>query len=219
VSISPRKLAANRANAQKSCGAVTPEGKAAVAENALKHGLAGRFRVLANEDPREFEKLLHDYFDAEQPQDAIERDFVLHMAQSRWLSERAVRMQSGCFVVFPQSEQEKSEGADRVGINTKLLDNYVRYQARHDRAFQRAYHDLQKRKKERYLRERGFVQQQRAQEKHELQMRTARARELRARDTQTWKIALAELNYEIKLAKLRKQNPEFQPRTALAAAA
>jgi hypothetical protein len=44
---SPRKLFTNRQNAQRSSGPRTPEGKARVAQNALRHGLS----VLAQRDP------------------------------------------------------------------------------------------------------------------------------------------------------------------------
>ena len=44
--ISPARLAANRANAQKSTGPRTPEGKARSRANAYRHGLAGEGVVL-----------------------------------------------------------------------------------------------------------------------------------------------------------------------------
>jgi hypothetical protein len=44
---SPAKIAANRANAAKSTGPVTPAGKAAVAKNTLKHGLLSTEIVLS----------------------------------------------------------------------------------------------------------------------------------------------------------------------------
>ncbi len=50
-----RKLQANRANAQKSTGAKTPEGKAASAQNRTTHGLLGQFRVLPGEHQDRFD--------------------------------------------------------------------------------------------------------------------------------------------------------------------
>ena len=47
--ISPARLAANRANAQKSTGPRTPEGKARSRANAYRHGLAGEGVVLPDD--------------------------------------------------------------------------------------------------------------------------------------------------------------------------
>jgi len=55
--ISERQLNANRRNAQFSTGPRTPEGRAAVAHNALRHGLTPQTAVLPNEDPEEFGEL------------------------------------------------------------------------------------------------------------------------------------------------------------------
>ena len=46
---------ANRSNAQKSTGPRTVEGKAVVAQNAVKHGLLAQEVVIKGEDPGEFE--------------------------------------------------------------------------------------------------------------------------------------------------------------------
>jgi hypothetical protein len=45
----------NRINAQLSTGPRTPDGKARVASNALKHGLTGKRIVLRNENLEEFD--------------------------------------------------------------------------------------------------------------------------------------------------------------------
>ena len=49
------QVAANRANARKSTGPRTAEGKAVVSQNAVKHGLLAREGVLRGEDGEEFE--------------------------------------------------------------------------------------------------------------------------------------------------------------------
>jgi hypothetical protein len=47
---SDKQGAANRRNAQKSTGPKTPEGKAAVRLNAMKHGLLSKDVLLPGED-------------------------------------------------------------------------------------------------------------------------------------------------------------------------
>jgi hypothetical protein len=54
--ISERQQEANRRNAAKSHGPTTPEGRAAVRMNALKHGLIAAENVLPTEDKLEFEQ-------------------------------------------------------------------------------------------------------------------------------------------------------------------
>jgi hypothetical protein len=52
------QITANQQNAQSSTGPQTEQGKAAVSQNALKHGLTAPFDVLDHEDQDEFDALL-----------------------------------------------------------------------------------------------------------------------------------------------------------------
>jgi len=49
------KILANRLNAQKSTGPQTPQGKAVVSQNALKHGLSARHDVITTESEADFD--------------------------------------------------------------------------------------------------------------------------------------------------------------------
>ena len=59
--VSERRLKANRRNAQHSTGPRSPEGKARVRHNALKHGLLAKEAVIASgegrESPAQFRRL------------------------------------------------------------------------------------------------------------------------------------------------------------------
>ena len=59
--VSPKQLAANRANAARSTGPCTPQGKARSAQNARKHGFtASTFAVVRLEDLQEIAHLKDD---------------------------------------------------------------------------------------------------------------------------------------------------------------
>ena len=92
--VSARKLAANRANAQKSTGPKTPEGKQRTARNAITHGLYTNDIVLPDdpdESPEEFdalrEALIHDI----QPTNMIEKLLVERLAVAHWRLRRVYR--------------------------------------------------------------------------------------------------------------------------------
>jgi len=195
--ISSRKLAANRANAQKSTGPRCPESKEKVALNAVKHGLCGRFKVLSCEDQSEYDDLLRRFMEAEKPVDEVERELVAKMARHTWLSERAIRFQEGCFLVQPQSPEEEAANRDGIAVR-KDLDNYLRYQTCHDRAYARAAAELAKRRKERDLRERGFVRERRAEAQEK---RREECHEL-VTEERSFKVAGAKSDAEFKEARL-----------------
>ena len=59
--VSEKRLAANRANAARSSGPRTPEGKARSAQNARKHGFAATvYTVICAEDPQDVVQLRAD---------------------------------------------------------------------------------------------------------------------------------------------------------------
>lgn len=82
--ISPRQIAANRANAQKSSGPKTAAGKARSSRNSLKHGLLSRELVLPWEDEREYRRLLKALLDEHGPEGATETLLVEQMAIAMW---------------------------------------------------------------------------------------------------------------------------------------
>ena len=67
-----RQIEANRSNARKSTGPRTPDGKARVAENALKHGLVGRHIVLPNENARKYNEFRAGIFLSLEPEGDLE---------------------------------------------------------------------------------------------------------------------------------------------------
>jgi hypothetical protein len=188
MALSEKKLAANRANAERtgrllpvvrhpkvpSTGPRTEAGKQKVSQNRTKHGLCGEFTVLGYEDQAAFDDLLDRFMQAEQPADAVERELVAKMARHDWLSKRALSLQEACFLFQPQTEDQKQRGRHSVAV-MKDIFVYLRYQAHHDRAYQRAAAELAKRRKDRLSAARGFESQKRAKaeekrrEKREIQ--------------------------------------------------
>jgi hypothetical protein len=83
--ISEARLTANRENAQKSSGPVTPEGKAKSSLNAVKHGLTGATVMFANaDDAKNYAHHVADYQQQLQPLGPEERALVQSIADIRW---------------------------------------------------------------------------------------------------------------------------------------
>jgi hypothetical protein len=94
------QVEANRANAQKSTGPRTPEGKEKAAQNALKHGLLARHAVTAGEDTDDYE-LLRDQLDAElAPVGLVESRLAERIAGLFWRLQRAERLHNETFDVL-----------------------------------------------------------------------------------------------------------------------
>jgi hypothetical protein len=128
-----KQFEANRRNAQKSTGPKTPEGKATVSMNALRHGLRARTVVLPGENREEFHQLCNDLEVEWHPQSRTEQFYVEQMAVSQW---KLIRMEVGEAGIFQDVE----------GSATKLthLDRLWQAEARMERSYSRAQHELQR---------------------------------------------------------------------------
>jgi hypothetical protein len=91
------QIEANRINAQKSTGPRTPEGKAIVAQNAIKHGLLARDAVVIGEETDDF-AFFRDQLGAElTPVGLVESRLVARIAGLFWRLQRAERFHTEAF--------------------------------------------------------------------------------------------------------------------------
>ena len=94
-----KQIAANRRNALKSTGPVTPEGKLRSRCNAVRHGLTAETVISGLEDAEDykaFESNVTADFDA---QSTVERELVLRLASLLWRLRRATAMETGLFEI------------------------------------------------------------------------------------------------------------------------
>jgi hypothetical protein len=91
---SDRQIAANRLNSQKGSGPKTPEGKARVGSNALKHGLTGKRVVLPDENPEEFDEFRLDLISSLDPQGTLEEFFAEKIVTDAWRLRRIPELEA-----------------------------------------------------------------------------------------------------------------------------
>jgi hypothetical protein len=84
----PAQINANRANAQKSTGPRSAEGKSASRFNALKHGIDAASVVIPGEDPADYDSLAAQYLHEYRPQSASESFHVDTMLRADWMKRR-----------------------------------------------------------------------------------------------------------------------------------
>jgi len=180
------QITANQANAQHSTGPKSESGKAASSMNNFRYGLTGSsFTVLDSENQDEYDHLLCGLRFEHQPATITEAILVEKMAQSHWLSKRALYLQDQC-----ATDEELT-----LEQQQKQLALFIRYQSTHDRAFHRALNDLLKLRSERRKTEIGFESQKR--------LAAAESRrdsaEKRKQDLHNLNVLLAEakLNYQL----------------------
>ena len=118
--VSDRKLAANRANAAKSTGPRSAEGKARSAGNALKHGLRAELVVLPTEDASAFEASRDAWVSDWQPASEAAATLVERAAVTAWRLRRCVRLETTRFVALGRSAVDDYEAEVRSKIETGL---------------------------------------------------------------------------------------------------
>lgn len=122
-----RRKAANRRNARKSTGPRSPEGKAVVAGNALRHGLLAKHALLPEEDVEAFEQLRDGVLDELRPEGALETEYAEEIVAGLWRLRRARDIEAG-LLAWQQSQvqidrirNEMKEMERRHNINHPLV--------------------------------------------------------------------------------------------------
>jgi hypothetical protein len=151
MTTSENRLAANRANAAKSTGPRTNEGKARSSQNAMKHGIsATTFAVPGLDEPDTFANLRDDAVRLYQPRNPQERFAVDRIALAQQALLRCSQLEAGLFAnamedpsasaetPLPQS-QRLARGFQRDLASWKL---FLRYQAQAERQYRRAVQEL-----------------------------------------------------------------------------
>ncbi len=113
----------NLANAQHSTGPRTPEGKAASAQNAFKHGLSiQRHAVLRDEDPAAYAQLLSELREIYEPRSRREDLAVEDVAQCRWALQRFDEAEAISLQKLTDSFNDpvNFEGAEIIGAGESL---------------------------------------------------------------------------------------------------
>ena len=95
MSMSERKMQANRVNAKKSTGPRTDEGKAAVSMNALTHGLTAKSLVIPGERKKDLVDLRENLAKDLRPVGEMESLLVDRIVISMWRLQRSLRFECG----------------------------------------------------------------------------------------------------------------------------
>ena len=93
--LSEAELAARRANAQKSTGPTSDEGKNICRWNALQHGLRAELPVLPGECPEAYAHRLEEWMDDLGAQNDMQRFLVTRAVKASWKMERGDSVENG----------------------------------------------------------------------------------------------------------------------------
>ena len=145
------QIDANRLNAQRSTGPRTPDGKAAIRENAVRHGLTSSIPLTEREanDQPDVQRIHDAFIEENQPVGINEEVLVYQMAEYFLFQRHASAILGDQFNI-----------ADGAGNNNREIALMLRYHTTAVRGFSKALNDLRKLQKERKLQEIGFVSQE-----------------------------------------------------------
>lgn len=165
------QVRANRLNAKRSTGPRTAEGKAVVAQNAVKHGLSARQAVIVGEDMGEFEFYREQMLAELAPEGAMESALAQRAVGLAWRLRRAERLQNeafdtlyekdaaGPFARFlrKQDARERGTADDEAGGdptcgrivvrdfgNARVLDRLLLYERRLEHSLYKTLAELQR---------------------------------------------------------------------------
>src|SRR6202167_4749711 len=96
---SPAQLTANVANAQKSSGPKTEQGKHRTRLNAYRHGLTGQICLLTADEHKAFDQHCTGIRESLAPVGALEIELAQSIAEDHWRLKRARALETGIFAL------------------------------------------------------------------------------------------------------------------------
>ncbi len=166
------QILANRRNAEKSTGPRTAEGKAAVARDAVKHGLSARLDVIKGENQAEFDSHREAMRGELAPVGAMESMLAERIVSLSWRLERVERIENEVFDALladrntPLAKlvrslelkgagrpEDNPEGEDDLDLgravikdfsNSRVLDRLLMYERRMEHSLYKTMAELQK---------------------------------------------------------------------------
>jgi hypothetical protein len=165
---SPDRVAANRANARKSTGPKTPEGKARSSQNARKHSFnPDPFTIVRIEDRAQIADLVADAIATYQPINSQERHTVERIALAQHSMRRMSALEAGFFTncldqgpmdqeILDHSDRGKGVeiatdqhrayglafGFNRYTRQSNVAATFLRFQAQAERLYRHAVEDF-----------------------------------------------------------------------------
>jgi hypothetical protein len=132
---STRQIEANRANAKKSSGPKTTNGKARSRINALRHGLTAEMLIIAGENASELEKLREALLERYRPQCVLEAELVERLLGLLWRLRRAPSFEAAILKArekqcsefgrlpssYPEERDEEASSEQRSGAIGEAL--------------------------------------------------------------------------------------------------
>jgi hypothetical protein len=97
--VSARQIRANHANAQKSTGPRTEEGKQRSRFNGLRHGLTGQVSVMTDENRAAHDDFCDPIINHLAPEGPLETQLAQLIAQDHWRLNRIQAIEDGLFVL------------------------------------------------------------------------------------------------------------------------
>ena len=153
----PRKLAANRANARKSTGPRTAVGKTRSGKNAVKHGLLSRHILVPGEDAAVLKRFRADLMARLEPWGDLERLLADRVVVAVWRLRRAGRHEGQILqheldyaAIRRERNPDLYEDRPEPGVGQLVPDLFQhdelvklsRYEARIERGLYRALYEL-----------------------------------------------------------------------------
>jgi len=131
-----KQMQANRANARKSTGPHSMEGKSMSSKNSLKHGLLSQGILLPNEDSEEYQALSYDLWQYFQPIGRWEEELVAMIVAAIWRLRRVNWIEASILTrnIFLKKAERARHRASSFEIDSLTIEPIITDRLEHRKA-------------------------------------------------------------------------------------